>query len=79
MPKFFFDLSHSGDVYHDAQGTNVPGLTEAKERAVEIVRRLIVGAKADDAVCTIRDINGRELVKIRIECVVPPETKKPRR
>ncbi|WP_430694992.1 DUF6894 family protein [Mesorhizobium montanum] len=77
MSRFFFDLTHSGDVYHDARGTNLPGLREAKERAFEIVRRLVVGANSRDVVCTIRDITGGELMQIRIECVISAETEKP--
>ncbi|WP_176480126.1 hypothetical protein [Mesorhizobium sp. WSM3859] len=48
-------------------------MKEAKERAFEIARRMLLSAKTRDVVCTIRDITGRELMHIRIECVVSAE------
>jgi hypothetical protein len=65
MARFFFDVSHSGDVYHDAHGINLPD-PKAKERAFEIVRKL-VEVKAGDVVCSVRDINGKQLMQIKVE------------
>ncbi|MEI9406724.1 DUF6894 family protein [Mesorhizobium argentiipisi] len=67
MSRFFFDLAHSGDVYHDAHGTDLASIHEVSDRAFEIVRRLVIGAKSRDVVCTVRDINGKELMQVRIE------------
>ncbi|MBZ9819729.1 DUF6894 family protein [Mesorhizobium sp. CA4] len=77
MARFFFDVSHSGDVYHDARGANLPGLKEAKERAFEVARRLVIGGKDRDVVCTIRDITGSELMQLRIQCAIPVKLKHP--
>lgn len=64
MPRYFFDLSHSGDVYHDAQGTMFRGPRDAKERAFEMVRRLAAHPEPRDIVCTVRDAFGHELMSI---------------
>ncbi|MDG4873696.1 hypothetical protein P9273_01130 [Mesorhizobium sp. WSM4935] len=73
MARYFFELSHSGDVYHDARGKELLGLKEAKERAFEIARRMLLNAKTSDIVCTVRDITGRQLLQIRVQCTVPAE------
>lgn len=41
MPRFFFELCDGGEVYHDARGTNLAGLTEAQDRAFELLRKVI--------------------------------------
>lgn len=68
MPRFFFDLSHSGEVYHDARGTSLKGPLQAQDRAFEIVRRFAAVAAAHgesrDLVCTIRDAGGHEVMKV---------------
>ncbi|WP_430702194.1 DUF6894 family protein [Mesorhizobium captivum] len=43
MPRFFFDLADTGDVYHDARGAMLLGTESAKERALEMVRKLVAG------------------------------------
>ncbi|WP_407046049.1 DUF6894 family protein [Mesorhizobium abyssinicae] len=64
MPRYFFDLSHSGDVYHDAQGTMFRSPRDAQERAFEIVRRLAAHSETRDVVCAVRDASGHELISI---------------
>ncbi|MDX8527018.1 hypothetical protein RFM68_21190 [Mesorhizobium sp. MSK_1335] len=74
MPRFFFDLSDTGDVYHDARGALLPGIESAKERALEMVRKLVAGPPATkyrDLVCTVRDFNGGQIMQIRIEFGTP--------
>jgi hypothetical protein len=66
MPRFHFDLAYGGDVYHDATGTSLPDEKQAKDRAFEIVRRLAASARSQDIVCTLRDVNGALLMKIRV-------------
>ncbi|RWL45255.1 MAG: hypothetical protein EOR60_15010 [Mesorhizobium sp.] len=82
MPRFFFDLSDGEDVYHDASGATLPSFAIAKERALDIVRKL--GPRGDkDVICTVRDRDGRSLMKITIEAgkpvVAAREPKKPQR
>ncbi|WP_430699586.1 DUF6894 family protein [Mesorhizobium captivum] len=68
MPRFFFDLSHNGEVYHDARGTSLKSPLEAQDRAFEIVRRFATAPAAHgdsgDLMCTIRDAGGHELMKV---------------
>jgi hypothetical protein len=71
MARFYFDLSHDGDVYHDALGKDLKGLKEAKETAFEIVRRLSAGTSTHDVICTLRDINGVQLLQISVISGVP--------
>lgn len=80
MPRFFFDVSDRGDVYHDARGMILSSYTAARERAFDIVRKL--GPRDDkDVVCTVRDVGGRALMEVRIEAGMPmaSETKKRQR
>lgn len=70
MPRFFFDLWDTGEVYHDAQGTLLLGPESAKERALEMVRKLVAGpppSRYCDVVCTVRDFEGTQIMLIRIE------------
>ncbi|CDX15213.1 putative Glutamate dehydrogenase leucine dehydrogenase [Mesorhizobium sp. ORS 3324] len=74
MPHFFFDISDTGDVYHDARGALLPGTETAKERALEMVRKLVTGpspTRYRDLVCTVRDIDGSQIMQIRIEFGTP--------
>lgn len=74
MPHFFFDISDTGDSYHDARGALLPGTETAKERALEMVRKLVAGpppTKYRDLVCTVRDMNGTRIMQIRIEFGTP--------
>ncbi|WP_430682230.1 DUF6894 family protein [Mesorhizobium australafricanum] len=41
MPRFFFDLSDNEDVYHDARGVMLHDAESTKDRALEIIRRLL--------------------------------------
>lgn len=38
MPRYFFDVSDTGDVYQGARGALLPGIESAKERALKMVR-----------------------------------------
>lgn len=70
MPRFFFDLSDTGDVYHDTRGALLLGTESAKERALEMVRKLVAGpppTEYRDVVCTVRDFDGRQIMQFRIE------------
>ncbi|PBC01709.1 hypothetical protein CK220_23995 [Mesorhizobium sp. WSM3860] len=70
MPHFFFDVSDTGDVYPDARGVLLPGSESAKERALEIARKMVAGRPLTQyrgPVCTVRDPNGTQLMQIRIE------------
>lgn len=75
MPRFYFDLSHSGEVYHDAGGTNLPTPLAAQDRAIEIVRRFVAvpttHGETRDIVCTVRDIGGREVMKVTSVSGIP--------
>jgi hypothetical protein len=64
MSMFFFDITDRGDVYHDARGTALPSFGAAKEKALEIARKL--GSRDDDLV-TVRDVTGRRLMRVKIE------------
>ncbi|MBZ9760440.1 hypothetical protein LB553_06060 [Mesorhizobium sp. CA8] len=85
MPRFFFELCDGGEVYHDAQGTNLPGLTEAQDRAFELLRKVIPQVmrrnggeyRYRDLAYTVRDGTGRQLMKIRFELGTPAETESP--
>ncbi|PBC02663.1 hypothetical protein [Mesorhizobium sp. WSM3860] len=85
MPKFFFDVSDGGEVYHDARGVILPNEDSAKLRGCEIVTRLVVGThhpkdESRELLCTIRDMAGRPMMKIRVESgapVVSEETESP--
>ncbi|PBB32052.1 hypothetical protein [Mesorhizobium sp. WSM3868] len=87
MPKFFFDVSDGGEVYHDARGVTLADEEAAKLRGFEIVTRLIVGThhpKDDsrDLLCTIRDIRGHPIMRIKVESgepVVSGEDENPQR
>lgn len=87
MPKFFFDVSDGGEVYHDARGVTLADEEAAKLRAFEIVTRLIVGTlhpkdESRDLLCTIRDIGGHPIMRIKVESgapVVSEENKGPQR
>lgn len=74
MPRFFFDLADTGDVYHDARGAMLLGTESAKERALEMVHKLVAGpppTKYRDLVCTVRDMTGSQIMQIRIEFGTP--------
>nr|WIE92049.1 hypothetical protein P9270_002235 [Mesorhizobium sp. WSM4875] len=76
MPRFFFDISDSGEVYHDARGITLSGEDAAKARGFEIVTRLIVGThrpkdESRDLLCTIRDIAGRPIMRIKVQSGAP--------
>lgn len=74
MPHFFFDICDTGDVYHDARGVLLPGTESAKERALEMVRKLVAGpppTKYRELVCTVRDMNHSQIMQIRIEFGTP--------
>ena len=43
MPRFFFEISDNGDVYHDARGAILLADETAKERALEIMRKIVAG------------------------------------
>ncbi|WP_278164846.1 hypothetical protein [Mesorhizobium sp. WSM4976] len=82
MPRFFFDLSDTGDVYHDARGALLLGAESAKERAMEMVRKLVAGPPPPgyrDLACTVRDFDGNQIMQIRIEfgrpAVIPGNSK----
>ena len=73
-PRFFFEISDSGDVYHDARGVMLLGVESAKDRALEIIRRLLAkppGTERREVVCTVRDVNGLQLMQIRVEFGLP--------
>ncbi|CDX36683.1 conserved hypothetical protein [Mesorhizobium sp. SOD10] len=68
MPRFFFDVSERGDVYHDARGTILPGFGAARQRAFDIVRKLRPGPRDQtDAICTVRDAGGHLLTQVSSE------------
>jgi len=85
MPRFFFEISDTGDVYHDASGALLAGTETAKERALDMVRKLVAGPPPDryrELVCTVRDIAGTQIMQIRIEFgkpVASEEIEKPQR
>ncbi|CDX11958.1 hypothetical protein LCM4577_23280 [Mesorhizobium sp. LCM 4577] len=66
MLRFHFDLAYGGDVYHDAMGTALPDVKKAKDRAFEIVSKL-VEKKCQDIACTVRDANGKRLMQITVD------------
>ena len=63
-PKFFFDFSNGGDIYHDGRGTYLKGRHEAMEGAFDSVRKLMAEVKPTDLVCTVRDSGGHQIVQI---------------
>jgi hypothetical protein len=68
MPRFFFDVSERGDVYHDARGTILPSFGAARQRAFDIVRKLRPGPRDQtDAICTVRDAGGHLLTQVSSE------------
>lgn len=52
-------------MFHDAHGTLLPSFGAARERALEIVRKL--GPPGEDLICTVRDMTGRPLIRVMIE------------
>jgi hypothetical protein len=82
MPRFFFEISDTGDVYHDSHGIMLHGAEATKERAFEMVRKLPAGPPPTgyrDLACTVRDITGNRLMEVRIEFGTPQEVEKPQR
>ena len=74
MPRFFFDVSDAGDVYHDARGAILPSVEAAKIKGFAIVSRLMVQkgrAAGDDVVCTIRDITGHRIMQVALVSGAP--------
>lgn len=75
MPRFFFELCDGGEVYHDAQGTNLPNLTEAQNRAFDLLRKVVPQVlrrngsehRYRDLAYTVRDSTGRQIMKVRFE------------
>ncbi|TPJ30157.1 hypothetical protein [Mesorhizobium sp. B2-7-2] len=65
MPRFFFDLCHGGDVYHDARGGTFKGFVQAKATALDLLRRFPAGDR--DLTCTIRDTFGRSVANVSIK------------
>ncbi|WP_411969599.1 DUF6894 family protein [Mesorhizobium sp. CA10] len=64
MARFFFDLSHGGDVYHDARGDTFKSSAQAKARALDLLRRFPAGDR--DLICTIRDAFGHSVANVSI-------------
>ncbi|UCI10677.1 DUF6894 family protein [Mesorhizobium sp. B1-1-8] len=80
MRRFFFDITDTGEVYHDARGATLPGSASAKERAFDIVRKLMTGplrTEHCDLGCTVRDVDGNQLMQIRIAFGMPETTNDP--
>ena len=75
MPRFYFDLSYNGEVYHDALGTSLRNSIQAQHRGFEIVRRFkdlrSVQAEITNLLCTIRDSSGRQLMQIKLASGTP--------
>lgn len=66
----FFEFFDNGDVYHDAQGAILLGDETAKERALEIMRKIVTGPLRPGyrhVVCTVRDVTSTQIMKITIE------------
>lgn len=74
MPRFFFDVSDAGDVYHDAHGTTLPSEEAAKIRGFAIVSKLMLQkgrTESDDVACTIRDTTGHQIMQVALVSGTP--------
>jgi hypothetical protein len=74
MPRFFFDVSDAGDVYHDAHGTILPSEEAAKIRGFAIVSKLMLHkgrTEGDNVACTIRDITGHQIMQVALVSGTP--------
>jgi hypothetical protein len=80
MPRFYFNFLVGGALAKDDQGTDFPGLEEAKAMGITSIRQLL----ADDIkaakrkpveVLIVTDESGRELHTIHARDVLPERMK----
>jgi hypothetical protein len=80
MTKFFFDVLRGSDIAKDIEGTELPGLEEAKAMAQATAREMLANAiKSGDQqpveVVTILDESGLKLAEIAARDVLPEPLK----
>jgi hypothetical protein len=80
MARFYFSLLKGADIAEDLEGTELPGLQEAKVMARRTLRELIAdavksgSAQSVEAVA-ISDESGKKLVEIAARDVLPESLK----
>ena len=80
MPRFYFGVLKGADIAEDFEGTELPGLQEARVMAQGTLRELIADAvKSGSAqsveVVAISDESGKKLVEIAARDVLPDPLK----
>ena len=70
MPRYFVDIDDGERHTWDAEGSEYPGLQEARDAAFrtlpEIVRDVVPDGDRQDLVATVRDAGGRVLLRVTL-------------
>jgi hypothetical protein len=80
MPKFYFHFQGAGSLVKDLEGTECPGLAEAKALALDSLRELIAedvkrGAPATWLAVLLEDENGKPLAELKAKDALPETLK----
>jgi hypothetical protein len=80
MAKFYFHFQRADNLVKDSEGTECPGLAEAKALALDSARELIAedvkrGAPATLLAVLIEDDNGKQLAELKAKDALPETLK----
>jgi hypothetical protein len=78
MARYYFHVQSGNTVHPDDEGSDLPSLSAAQEQALASARELLADAikfgKLEVPICiVIAAEDGRELAKIPVKDILPPE------